>query len=105
LVKNDKYYLISTDDYFVGPDNQQYRAVWGKVKVCLVKDEFDFHPTHSTNWFVKVGEGEGAIMIGGCQISFAIELSRKPDIELGKYESKDSGEMLVYNKIYIPGEI
>ena len=62
--------LISTDGWFYAQDGQQYKAVWGKAKVHKAEEILGFNPKRSENWFVVVGEGYDALLIGGCQISY-----------------------------------
>ena len=48
-------YLITTDNWFIAPDGQMYRAVWGDVEV--VEDTVLGLKTNrnSSNWYAKVG--------------------------------------------------
>lgn len=94
-------YLVTSDSYFFGPDGNQYRAAWGKPKMISTKEAFDFNPSRSTNWFLQLGEGEGAVFIAGCQIHFAVQCENPPVIREGTYVSKDSGLPLPINDIYI----
>jgi hypothetical protein len=90
-------YLVTTDNWFIGPDGEQYRAAWGNVEVFTAQDVWGFTPARSTNWFAKVG---GAI-IAGCQIHYAVECPKAPARKQGRYKNKDTGEDMPFNNIYI----
>ena len=102
MIENGKKYLISTDNWFVAPNGEQYNAVWGKATYTTTKESMGFNPVRSTNWFVKVGESENSILIAGCQIHYAIRTDKKPKLIQGTYQEKDTGQKLAFNKIYIP---
>lgn len=72
-------YLITTDDWFIAPDGQQYKAAWGNVEI--VNDTILGIKTNarSTNWFAKVGNDEKHIIIAGCQIHYAVKAEEKPN--------------------------
>ena len=104
MIENNKYYLISTNMGFYGPDGEQYQAVWGKAKIVNAEEKFKFKfksksNRHSVNWYVEVGEGEQSIIIAGCQINYAIQLKEKPIIKTGTYKVNDKMQPL--NSIYI----
>ncbi len=91
---NEKFnYLITTDNWFQGPNGKQYRGAWGKISIVLAKDLFGFNPTRSTNWFAQIGEGNKSIIIAGCQINYAIRCDNKPKVKKVKCKN---------NPIYIP---
>ena len=96
-----KNYLITTDDWFRGPDGEQYKAVWGKAVIIQAKDALGFNPTRSTNWFVVVGEGDRSVFIAGCQIHYAVLCEKPPKIKKGRLKRKD-GSSFKQNNIYIP---
>lgn len=102
MIESGKKYLITTDGWFYAPDGQNYRAVWGIADFTTTKESMGFNPIKSTNWFVKVGEGEGSILIAGCQIHYAVRCDNKPVIKEGGYSEPHQGECL-FNSIYIPG--
>lgn len=76
---NDKKYLITTDAWFIAPDGNQYRAVWGNVTV--IEDSFLGVKTNrnSSNWFAKVGSENNHVIIAGCQIHYAVRCEEKPN--------------------------
>ena len=63
--------LITTDNWFIAPDGQMYRAVFGAVK-AIRNDEATLGVrtnAKSTNWYVEIGN----MTIAGCQIHYAIK--------------------------------
>lgn len=100
----NKKYIITTDNWFLAPDGQEYKAAWGTVSI--VEDGVLGIKTNrmTSNWFAKVGDGEGEILIAGCQIHYAVQCERPPNTKgcliwnLG--ETKYS-EHLGPNKIYL----
>jgi hypothetical protein len=73
-----KLYLITTNDWFHAKDGQNYKAVWGKAQVVEAKNELGFIPKAGTNWYVRVGEGEGSMIIAGCQVHYVQEFEKRP---------------------------
>jgi len=72
-------YLITTDNWFFGPDGFQYRAVWGEVNI--IEDSFLGIKTNirSSNWFAKVGTEENHVIVAGCQIHYAVKTDKEPE--------------------------
>ncbi len=96
MIESGKKYLVTLDSYFVAPDCEQYRAVWGEAKVHEASRALGLKPTRSTNWFLKVG----TVGIAGCQIHFITECEERPKRKIGNYEDKDTKERIPFNKIY-----
>jgi len=71
-------YLITTDNWFYGPDGFQYRAVWGEVQI--VEDSFLGIKTNirSSNWYAKIGTEDNHVIVAGCQIHYAVKTDKKP---------------------------
>lgn len=72
-------YLITTDNWFIAPDGEQYRAVFGTVTGVTSDDQTLGIKTNrgSTNWYVVIGN----MIVAGCQIHYCIrtdEVSRRP---------------------------
>lgn len=106
MIENGCKYLITTDNWFIAPDGEQYRAVYGVCYVMNTKEALGFNPTHSTNWFVKVGDlSSEHIIIGGCQIHYAVRLEIKPKKVEGTYVDKNTDLTSLINKIYFPPEV
>lgn len=72
-------YLINTDEWFVAPNGNSYKAVWGDVQI--LEDSFLGLKTNrnSTNWFAKVGSEDKHVIIAGCQIHYAVKCEQKPN--------------------------
>lgn len=62
--------LITTNNWFYGPDGKEYRAVFGTVKSINSDDETLGIKTNrnATNWYVEVG----SMIIAGCQIHYIV---------------------------------
>jgi hypothetical protein len=69
--------LITTDNWFYAPDGRCYRAATGKLIAIMDDSVLGIHTNrNSTNWYVQVGN----LMIAGCQIHYAIRLSKPMDV-------------------------
>lgn len=97
----DKRYLVNTDNWFFAPDGEQYKCVWGEVKLLTTKEVLGFDPRRSTNWFLQIGN----VFIAGCQVHFVIECPEKPIIKERTYIDKDTNLEQIENRIYIPNAI
>jgi len=66
-----KKYLITTDEWFIAPDGESYRAVFGTIKAVMSDEQTLGIKTNrgSTNWYVQIG----SMFIAGCQIHYAVE--------------------------------
>jgi hypothetical protein len=71
-------YLITTDGWFIAPDGQEYKAVWGDV--LILEDSLLGLKTNrnSTNWYAKVGTESNHVVVAGCQIHYAVKCDSKP---------------------------
>ena len=78
-MKNGEKYLVTTDNFFYGPDGGEYRAAWGTIEVLGDSVLGIKTNARSTNWFVKIGSDDKHIIIAGCQIHYAIKSDKKPD--------------------------
>lgn len=76
--ENGTVLAITGDDWFFAPDGQQYRTAFGPVTVLRAKDLLGFEPKNSANWFAQVGYGDGAILMAGCRIHYAMLTSKPP---------------------------
>lgn len=72
-------HLITTDSWFVAPDGNEYKSVWGDVEILT--DSFLGIKTNarSANWFARIGTKENHIIVAGCQIHYAIKCNERPD--------------------------
>lgn len=78
--------LITTNDWFLAPDGQSYKAVWGTVVIKRSEDLLGIKPHNYVNWFAVIN---GSCIIAGCQIHYAVVCDEKP----------------VGPQVYIPAEI
>lgn len=103
-IKNNKKYLITTDNWFFAPDGHQYRAVWGYIRKHLAEDVLGVVPTRSTNWLLSVTNDnpDSSIMIAGCQIHYLVECPDMPTVLTGVYEDVNTKYSTPVNNIYIP---
>lgn len=102
MVKDGQKYLITSDNWFTGPDGQRYRAAWGTCHVKNIGDVFGFTPSRpSTNWYLEVGVDGKEIILAGCQIHFAIRCEERPIPLDGTYIRPDTGSIeYPCNEIY-----
>ena len=101
-IEQGKYYLVTSDGWFFGPDGEQYKAAWGKAEIVKIDDLLGFVPIRpSTNWFLVLGSGNKSIIIAGCQIHYLVQLDDKPLIKIGVFTEKDSDKTLPKNNVYV----
>lgn len=72
-------FLITTDNWFIGPDGKSYKAAWGEVEV--LQDSFLGIKTNSrsANWYMSIGEKDKRIIVAGCQVHYAVKCEDKPN--------------------------
>jgi len=83
-----KKVLVTTQNWFYGPDGIQYRAVWGTLNsVNDAGKMLGFIPNRAhANWYLIVG----AMSIMGCQAMYVLECpERPPAIAKNDYTIKD----------------
>jgi hypothetical protein len=96
-------YLITTDNWFYGPDGKQYRGVWGEVQIFDDNQILGIKTNmRSTNWYAKVGTEENHVIIAGCQIHYAIKCEQKPREGSVIDFSIEVGEIKDYRRPYQP---
>lgn len=71
--------LITTDDWFKGPDGEDYKGVFGPVDIITAKALLGFDPKNSTNWFAAVGAPGRQMIIMGCRIHYAAMCPERPE--------------------------
>jgi hypothetical protein len=71
--------LITTLNWFVGPDGKHYKAVWGTLKgIHEAGKTLGFIPNRAhANWFLEVG----SMTIMGCQATYVQLHNDKPNTE------------------------
>ena len=72
-----KNVLITTQSWFLAPNGQTYRAVWGTLKsINEAGKTLGFIPNRShANWFIGIGK----MTIMGCQVMYIIQCDDKPN--------------------------
>jgi len=103
MIENGKRYLITTDNWFVAPDGEQYKAVWGTCQVLTIKEVFGFDPLRpSTNWYISVGTNRKEMIVAGCQLHYAIRCEERPKENRDgvTYTDKEDGLEHSANRIY-----
>lgn len=67
----NKTYLLTLDGWFVAPDGEQYKAVFGEVTgISSAVDTLGIETNeNSTNWYLTIGK----MIIAGCRIHYAIQ--------------------------------
>lgn len=94
-------YLITTDNWFYGPDGKQYRGVWGEVEI--VDDAILGIKTNvrSSNWFAKVGTDDNHVIIAGCQIHYAVKCENEPNNEPIEDYSLEGGTISKFTRPFM----
>lgn len=98
MLKNGRY-LITTSEFFMAPDGEQYKAVWGDCEVIQAKDALGFTPARSSNWLIKVGAGRGHVIIAGCQVNYAVECIEPPKRKDGVHSDNNCPDRKFPNNI------
>ena len=96
----DKF-LITCDNWFIAPDGEQYRAVFGTVHAVMDSQEALGVKTNakSTNWYVVIGN----MILAGCQIHYAVRCngySRKPPTIECEHEGQFKPSQGAITRIY-----
>jgi hypothetical protein len=90
-----KKVLMTTDRWFFAPDGNQYRAVWGTLKVIHEAGKsLGFIPNRShANWFYEIGN----MIIMGCQVLYITACPDKPNTEpTAERKIGEKGEVYEY---------
>ena len=97
----DKF-LITCDNWFIAPDGEQYRAVFGTVHGVQDSEATLGIKTNakSTNWYVMIGN----MVLAGCQIHYAVRCDdysdNPPTVECehdGQYKTSKGAMTRIYN--------
>lgn len=98
-IKEGEKYLVTSDNWFVGPDGNQYKSAWGKVYLKSTFATLGFEPKRpSTNWFLIIGEDNNSVIMAGCQIHFLVKCDTAPNRIPGTYLAE--GKYMTYNDIW-----
>ena len=102
LPKIGRRYLITTDNWFMAPDGEMYKAVFGTINAIL-NDEATLGiktNSKSTNWYVSIGN----MLIAGCQVHYCIatdKVSLIPGTREIEHDGKLHAVVEVKTRIYI----
>lgn len=90
-----KKVIVTTDNWFYGPDGKSYRGVWGTLIGVFGSEQTLGVKTNarSTNWYVQIGGS----LIAGCQIHYAVASEIKPDELVDDYSVVD-GEVRYFKR-------
>lgn len=85
IMKQGKISIVTADNWFRGPDGDNYKHVLGPTYYFEAKELMGFVPKESANWFVVVGDvGEESHghrqVIAGCQVHYAHVVSDISDV-------------------------
>lgn len=75
--------LVTTDNWFYGPDGKEYRAVYGTL-VGVFTDESTLGVktnSRSTNWYAQIG----GCVVAGCQIHYAVIAGDAPPASVPRW--------------------
>lgn len=98
--------LVTTNDWFYGPDGKQYRGVWGTLKgIHEAKESLGIIPSRAhANWFIEIG----GMVIMGCRIMYLVKCPNPPpeadikewhaDAANGYKEFTRPGSILIFNE-------
>lgn len=87
--------LITTNNWFYGPDGRSYRGVFGTVR-ALLDDEHTLGiktNRNATNWYAVIGN----MTIAGCQIHYVMACDKAPPESVSDFTEKE-GECKQYQR-------
>lgn len=87
-----KTFLITTEGWFIAPDGQQYRSVFGELKgICSDEETLGIKTNRgSTNWYVEIGN----MCIAGCQIHYTIQTNKVDFNPVNERKEDKDGEII-----------
>jgi len=97
-----KKYLITSDNWFFGPNGEQYKAVWGTVTSIENDSDLLGIKTNrgSTNWYVVIGN----MIIAGCQVHYCIQtdnVNKDAPVKEMVHEGKMFLDNVAFSRIYM----
>lgn len=80
-------YLITTDNWFTGPDGGLYNAVFGTINSIDSDETILGLKTNrgSSNWYINIGN----MVVAGCQVHYCIQCSHVNDDNAIRYIEHD----------------
>jgi len=92
--------LVTTDNWFIAPDGEQYRSAHGTVRGVRGDQETLGIRTNarSTNWYAEIGN----LLIAGCQIHYTVKTEHCHFGEVQVWEDRPDGSVQVWrpSRIY-----
>jgi len=87
--------LITTNNWFYGPDGREYRAVFGTVKAVRTDDETLGIRTNrnATNWYLEIGN----MVVAGCQVFYVVACNKPPGDRAAAW-TFESGTLKEYDR-------
>lgn len=101
MITQGEKYLVTADNWFVAPDGEEYRSVWGVCHIKTTEQILGYPQRPSTNWFLVVGEGQNEVIIAGCQIHYVVKSADRPFLKPGIHDMvMTQAHNTVKNKIF-----
>jgi hypothetical protein len=88
--------LITAQNYFVGRDGKQYRAVHGTLRaVHETSKTLGFIPNRShANWFIEVGD----MIIMGCQVMYFEQVDQVVTASTKDWKDDEKGGVIEFSR-------
>lgn len=98
--------LVTTDDWFIGADGKQYKAVFGPTRLLSSEDTLGIKTNQrSTNWYAIVGNYDNFMVVAGCRIHYSqrVESITNTDRDVHEVRLIDAlpGKVECYRPTYI----
>jgi hypothetical protein len=87
--------IITTDNWFYGPDGKQYRSIYGTVRGVFNDEQTLGIRTNnrSSNWYARIG----GMVVAGCQIHYVCAASQPPPDVVSDFMA-DNGKASHYDR-------
>lgn len=98
-------HIVTADEWFIGPDGEEYKGAYGEVEIINAKDVFGFTPMRSANWYAKIGTPDDYVIIAGCKVHFSALANNPPLQTHTKGWTLHEKEIFHFDKpsfIYVP---
>lgn len=94
MIKGHKY-LVTADGWFIAPDGQQYKAIWGAIEILSDSILGVKTNARSANWYAKIGTDNNHVIVAGCQIHYAVKCENRPSSDFLKMEDYFEGKAVM----------